>query len=196
MVLALWWSQRLELVAMTWVRWGALWGFVVPWRGLLLWHVSVSEVPGFLTTLTLWYGKAAIPLADSPCTSQITTRQTEKQKKEKEAGVEWCDVLIGLSTFLGSIYHKYWFLPLSLFPSPSLTLCLIISDSEACSTLIGLIAWDKTANFYLRHFLFLDPILVRYVRALEFKLIWQNQCTFEDKFEKEMENTSSDLRLQ
>lgn len=48
----------------------------------------------FLTALTLWSGKAAVPLADSPCTSHIKTTQTEKQKEDTEAEVEWCDVLI------------------------------------------------------------------------------------------------------
>ena len=74
--------------------WGALWGLAVPWQGLLLWQVSVSKVSGFLTALTLWSGKAAVPMADSsPCTSRKKARET-KEKQAIGPGLVWCDVLI------------------------------------------------------------------------------------------------------
>lgn len=114
-------------------------------------------------------------------------------RRGKKHGRRWessgaMSLSISLASLLGSIYLKYWFLSLSLFPylyrSP---VCLIISDSEACSPSTESIAWDKAANVYPQRFLFY--IRCWYVRALEFKLIRQSQCALHDKSERKMEKT-------
>ena len=102
-------------------------------------------------------------------------RSQGETKRRSEGGVGWCPYL--------TAQHLAWkHLPQIListpFPSPHSRpslICFIISDSEACSTLISLIAWDKAANVYPRHFLFQSQCW--YVRALELKLIWQHLKT-------------------